>query len=325
VFGTEAGSVTVLKQSYRVPQQVHQQAVAWIETMHGRMPIEYSPRLCIPDDPDSPTVEGCVEHRPYQWNDPGPLLDVLRAEISDGRSVMVLASCNYMLHPLTRALKDAGMPFHNPYRVTNGAWNPLRASHRLLAYLRPHSQVWGDQARFWTWDDVRLWTDPLLSKTALRHGAKTLIKTRCMEGKLGPQDTRAHDELTFSELVHHVVADSGVDHVLDGNIDWWESMLRHGERKTQQFSINVARRHGAAKLLQQPKLIVGTIHSVKGGEADHVIVFPDLSPNAYWNGWKLTPEDERHKSVLRLFYVAMTRARHTLTLCNPSGNEAVMW
>ncbi len=326
VFGSEAGSVTVLKQSYRVPQQVHRQAVHWIEQMTDRLPIEYHPRRCMPDDNESPFVDGEVDRRPYLWKDPEPLLDAVRAELADGKTVMLLTSCQYMLHPLTAALKRQGMPFHNPYRVANGAWNPLRAAQRLLAYLRPDAGVWGAEARFWTWDDTRLWSEPLLSKQALRHGAKTLIKTHCVEGIFGKLDTRAHDEVRFSDMLHHIAIDeTAMDALLDGDLDWWERNLKHGERKTQAFPLAVARRHGARLLLDEPKLIVGTIHSVKGGEADTVYLFPDLSPTGYWNGWKLAHDDERHKGILRLFYVGMTRARRRLVLCDASSMEAVTW
>ena len=37
-----------------------------------------------------------------------------------------------------------------------------------------------------------------------------------------------------------------------------------------RYPISIARRHGAALLDQVPQVVVGTIHSVKGGEADSV-------------------------------------------------------
>lgn len=67
------------------------------------------------------------------------------------------------------------------------------------------------------------------------------------------------------------------------------------------------------ELRQQPRkgLYLGTIHSAKGLEFRHVVVLD--------GGWSTQPEtlsDER-----RLYYVGMTRAEQTLTLCEfPSGN-----
>ena len=61
-------------------------------------------------------------------------------------------------------------------------------------------------------------------------------------------------------------------------------------------------------------------NSVKGGEADVVYVFPDLS-RAGMREW--TGDPEQQASVYRLFYVAMTRARDTLVLLRPQGDLAV--
>lgn len=60
-----------------------------------------------------------------------------------------------------------------------------------------------------------------------------------------------------------------------------------------------------------PKVIVGTIHSVKGGEADTVHVFPDLSSAAYM--------DQDPDRIHRLFYVAVTRARDSVIIHDPSN------
>ena len=59
-------------------------------------------------------------------------------------------------------------------------------------------------------------------------------------------------------------------------------------------------------------------NSVKGGEADVVYVFPDIS-RAGMGEWVGGPEQKA--SVYRLFYVAMTRARDTLVFAQPVRNQ----
>ena len=44
-----------------------------------------------------------------------------------------------------------------------------------------------------------------------------------------------------------------------------------------QFPADIADVRGPQALMESPQVIVGTIHSVKGGEADAVVLFPDLS------------------------------------------------
>ena len=70
-----------------------------------------------------------------------------------------------------------------------------------------------------------------------------------------------------------------------------------------------------------PRVIVGTIHSVKGGQADIVFLFPDLNPagNAAYQR-----HGAQRDSVIRLFYVGMTRARHTLYVCQKESSMAVV-
>ena len=93
--------------------------------------------------------------------------------IESGQSVMLLASCSFMLHPVISVLRQWGIPFHNPYRKSAGYWNPLRrgrkgsSANRILSLLGPET---------WTHGDVKLWTEWLNQKGTLRPGARALIE-----------------------------------------------------------------------------------------------------------------------------------------------------
>jgi superfamily I DNA/RNA helicase len=69
-----------------------------------------------------------------------------------------------------------------------------------------------------------------------------------------------------------------------------------------------------------PKVVVGTIHSVKGGQADVVYLFPDLSQggDAQYNRGGAARD-----SVIRVFYVGLTRVREKLYICGRESNMAV--
>jgi superfamily I DNA/RNA helicase len=330
-YSTDAASTRVLSQSYRVPHAVHRAAVDWIRNVDDRIDAEYRPR-------DAP---GRLVRQGFHFNDPDPLIeDVLLRVTSnhicekhewteDGhcrhcgcfpQDAMILASCGYMLNPLCKRLRERGIPFHNPYRSTHGGWNPLRSANRLLAFLHPDPAVWGSEASTWTYDDLRRWTGVLQSKQCLVRGAKTFFESKCVQDKFG--ESRSMEKPTLSEVLawfkpeHH-------DAVYEMDLNWYEEHLKHADRKSQAFALAVARRQGGAKLRERPRIIVGTIHSVKGGEADSVYLFPDLSPVGYWEGWKR--RGQGRNSVVRQFYVGMTRAKDTLTLCEPSTQLAVDW
>jgi superfamily I DNA/RNA helicase len=72
--------------------------------------------------------------------------------------------------------------------------------------------------------------------------------------------------------------------------------------------------------VEAPRVVVGTIHSVKGGEADVVYLFPDLSRAGDAQYQRMGPPRD---SVVRLFYVGMTRARHTLYICQPETPRTI--
>jgi superfamily I DNA/RNA helicase len=61
---------------------------------------------------------------------------------------------------------------------------------------------------------------------------------------------------------------------------------------------------------------VGTIHSVKGGEADVVYLFPDLSQAG---AAQYASMGTARDAVIRQFYVGATRAREKLYVCGPVG------
>ena len=102
---------------------------------------------------------------------------------------------------------------------------------------------------------------------------------------------------------------------LCGDLAWFSHHLQPSLHRAAQYPLAIAMKGGPEKLRETPRLTVGTIHSVKGGEADIVYLFPDLSPAAA----KLWIRGHRTQApIYRQFYVGMTRARETLVLCSPS-------
>lgn len=312
----EASTVRTLSQSYRVPVAVHDVAVKWIEQVVGRERTKYAPRLAD----DGTSVEGNLRSVGLSFGDPGPLLASILLDVERGKSVMVLGSCGYMVSPLVTELKARGVPFHNPYRLKHGGWNPMRGAHRLLAWTQAHEAPKGE-ARLWTWKDIHRWMAPMQSKGALIRGSKTYVEAKCQVDRFG--DGPGDDTVSIVDIKKKLLTDEGFVALMDGDIDWWEAHLKHEERKRAQYALTVARRSGFEKLREKPQIIVGTIHSVKGGQADVVYLFPDLSNAAYFEGWSRPGPGK--DAIIRQFYVGMTRAREELVLCAPSGAERVVW
>ena len=310
----EVSGVLTLDQSYRVPAAVQEYAVDWIQRIVKDDDVfpEYKPR----DEP------GEVAVLSYSWNFPDPMIREFEQEIEKGRTVMVLASCSYMLNPLVALLRERGIPFWNPYRMIHGGWNPLRYSDRVLSFLRPSPTVWGDDARVWSLDDLEKWTDVLSAKDTMVRGAKKMIGARIAEIEDGPRFNHdlIHEPLDISSIFAMFKQDAHMP-IFDMDLDWLVENTRASRRRVIEYPVAVAKRYGVEALKQEAKVIIGTIHSVKGGQSDTVFVFPDLSRQ----GMEALPHPMVRAATQRQFYVAFTRARQKLVLMSPQGSDTVQF
>ena len=299
----------ILKQSYRLPRAVKAHADSWIAHVTMREPKPYLSR----------DIEGAVRHSHAVWNRPAAYQGAMLREVEDAlkhdQTMMILTSCSYMLAPILTSLRQEGLPFQNPYRKRHGGWNPLGKRHgissadRLLAYLKPDPAIWADDASLFFWDapDLKLWTHDIEAKGTFLTNQKHNLS------HLSDQD--AVDYLDFFEP-------DALDGAMTLSLDWFGGHLLKSVKPRYAFPLAIARKRGAKLLRETPKIFVGTIHSIKGGEADRVLLYPDLSMPGMQE-W-LRP-GEAHDSVRRVFYVAMTRAKEVLILAEASGPLAVPW
>ena len=301
----EPGHERMLSQSWRLPPAIHEYAEAQLARhspplMEGR---DFRPRE---------GAQGEVRWSVATWRQPERLLDDIEAQLDAKRTVMVLASCTYMLRPLLSVLRQQGIPFHNPYRRTNGAWNPLRGARdgevatvdRVLAYLRFDKGTWGEHHRPWTRQETVLWLDML--RASEFEGTKTRA--------IGEALPRGVPEILPADLIDVLNADA-LDALTASPAGLRELVTRSLKRFAQplEFALAIYERRRAA-LRETPMLTIGTVHSVKGGEADCVIVFPDISEAANMAAQTFEGRD----ALIRQTYVAHTRAREELVLCAPS-------
>ena len=70
-------------------------------------------------------------------------------------------------------------------------------------------------------------------------------------------------------------------------------------------------RSNGEQLNKAPRILLSTIHGVKGGEAQNVVLLTDLSRNTY-KSYEKNPDDEN-----RLFYVGATRTKEHLHIIEP--------
>jgi Superfamily I DNA and RNA helicases len=101
----------------------------------------------------------------------------------------------------------------------------------------------------------------------------------------------------------------------DESMIWSQAMDRLPE--ADRAYITALLRRGE-KFNGAPRITLSTIHGAKGGEADNVILFTDLS---YAAATDMTRNaDDMH----RVFYVAVTRTKHSLFIVEPKTWRDVM-
>lgn len=155
-----------------------------------------------------------------------------------------------------------------------------------------------------TWESVRKGEAVPLDNVRnmyefLRVGS---ILSRGGKAALAAVDEKENEYFTWETLRDHYG-------LLDKPI--WHKALLGIPLEKREYYISMIRRK--QRLSGEPMIHVNTIHGVKGGEADHVIVLSDMSRKTY---------EEMQKdpcSEHRCAYVAVTRSKNLLTIVMPQG------
>ena len=290
----------VLTQSYRVPHEIHAQAVPWINRVPTRERVAYWPR----------PAKGKLARSRAIWKNPQTAVDEAEIYLDEGKEVMFLSSCAYMLKPLLKQLRQRGIPYHNSYRRSNREWNPLLRLRVTSMADRVRAYVHLSHRGTWSPEEILMWTWAFNPNCVLRPGATELIE-RLIGDKI--------HNVSWETMVQ-LLTDDAIEAGHRGDLAWFGQHIRPDQRRAAEYPLAVVMREGPKAIFETPKLTVGTIHSVKGGEADTVLLFPDLSGSGMkdWYGRSTT-----RPAIFRLFYVGMTRARETLVLLSPGGRNAV--
>ena len=226
------------------------------------------------------------ERQPKQWKArdyEGAIMTYYRFEdvpIND-EPWLIMAATNYMLNPIHEWLRSNGILFERG-GVPSISPKMVESVH-YWEQLRKGEQVRGDVVH-----DIYKY----LSADLVARGHRTF---------------KGGDPQRFYSL--EALAKG---HGLLGSPIWHEALTRIPEDK-RDYLISVLRR--GTKLSTASRIKLSTIHGAKGGEADNVMLFMDLSP-------KFAKEYASNgDNINRLFYVGVTRAKKALHLVLPKQRE----
>ncbi|MHB1099503.1 MAG: UvrD-helicase domain-containing protein [Burkholderiales bacterium] len=207
------------------------------------------------------------------------LADWQQAPIQEGGTWMLLARNSFLLGPVKEWLHGAGLPYATAF-----------GSSVVPAHLRA----------IIAWEKLR--KGEAQPAALVREVYDHMNVTRGHKTLPGVEADRM---LTLAELreSHGCLTDA----------PWHDALTKIPLRDLTYY--RAIKRRGES-LARPPRIYVGTIHSVKGGEADNVALLPDMTQRT-WEGYE-RERDAEH----RTFYVGATRAKEALWLVAPSTTRS---
>jgi len=199
-----------------------------------------------------------------------------RVNMSSG-SWLIMAQANYMLSPLAQELRNAGYLFERNGKRSIST--KLAIAVNSWERLRKGKKIEKASARI-------MYAYMTGSGHRVARGKKK-IKGEDTELVSFETLTEEHGLLATMDMVWH----TALDQINDTDRVYITSLLRRGE-----------------KFNATPRIRLSTIHGTKGGEADNVVLFTDLTSAAL-----ATYGDDLH----RVFYVAVTRTKENLHIVEP--------
>jgi DNA helicase-2/ATP-dependent DNA helicase PcrA len=306
---------TVLKHSYRVPAAILERSQQLIKRVDEREPKTYYPRTDIKGQP----VEGEVIDTYVNYKMSDDLLVEAMKYLNAGKKIMFLGSCSYHTDPIKKLLRERGFPFHNPYRRRRGDWNPLGSAGRGKVSAKDLLLNFLDMGT-----DEPYWSIPKFVSWAqfLRVGEMGLIRVKGNKAIKYLKEAIENNESGLHSCRHvfdKIISPQAIQPALNRDIEWLMKNVHTKKEEALRYPARVVNIRGKEALLEEPKIIIGTIHSVKGGETDVVFLFPDVSYQADIEMQSKAGMD----AACRLFYVGMTRARESLILCDPAVGRSM--
>lgn len=238
-------------------------------------------------------VVGRIQHRQKKiWSprtEQGSVRRIYDASTVDfnGGEWLVLSQAKYMLDDLAGHMKSAGYYFERkdspslPKKVKNAiqSWNHLLEN--------PRHEISQKEA-------INLYDHISSGSGKIKRGAKKIL-------------AGSDEQDLFSLSVLH--QNFGLE-TIDGD---WENSLDRISDENRAYATALLNR--GINIFEKPKIRLSTIHGAKGGEADNVLLYLDLSSKA------LDHMHEHPDDAHRQMYVGITRAKNNLVLKMPEDSQ----
>ncbi len=181
------------------------------------------------------------------------------------------------------------------------------------------------------WQAIKSWTTISNGKTITRDAAENMyrylrdLKDYDFRTPKFWQNIPETQTFNFKQLKEWAGLDLNDD---QHNQPWWNILKRNFTPRQTAYFVLLLKKYGQAKLNQDPRIIIDTIHSVKGGEANNVLLYSKTNwPASFSHKTKEEKSDEK-----RVYYTGVTRAKNTLHILStdykynyPIGMDYLMY
>jgi DNA helicase-2/ATP-dependent DNA helicase PcrA len=191
----------------------------------------------------------------------------------------LLARNNYMLEIFENVARDQGVAFTTK-RTSSVDPKHLEAIQGWTALTRGR-HISAELA-------VKVY-EFMFVERGYKRGGKVSLLALPSEQMLNEEDLRRDHKLIAKGDWHEVLTRIGIE-----DIEYYLAIMRNGE-----------------KLTDKPRVHISTIHGVKGGEAENVVLMTDLAWKTF-NDMEKDPDSEH-----RVFYVGASRASKNLYILEP--------
>ena len=200
--------------------------------------------------------------------------------------------------------------------MSQGEWLVLTTANHFLDDIKEFCELQGWYYSHKRRNSVKL--DLLLAIQTWEKWRKvehdlSPVSIRKIYSYLGDNVTKGYRTgKTMSDEETYYIEECTDDHGLQ-TTDVWYKAFAGLDPMTENYIRNMLA--NKEKITQTPRITLSTIHGAKGGEADNVLLLPDITKSASDHN-DIDP-DELH----RLFYVAVTRAKKSLHILEPRNYE----
>lgn len=212
-------------------------------------------------------------------------------------SHMILCRCQYQVKRWIKWLTEQGQLWCNPYREGDKYWNPCDTNdYKALELYRRIARLYEPVSG----PELAAMVKLVKVDGNLARGVKTHAKEW------------AHANITTGDLFD-----------LGFTYDFVSGKRPLGDVFQFQTAAGPIFEKMSLDAIgsERPRVIVGTIHSVKGGEADHVWIDTAISPRTFK---AIRSDKAAWYDEARVAYVGITRARRTIGLLNSRLRNPVL-